>query len=150
MHFKFRRNPQSQFHDFPVKIGNAKLNSICHRNSIIALKVVLRDIVEGIIPAKGKWSSESSLEAPVSYEIEPSAHDVLGALIPRLISISLYHMLLEAKASEHSARMVAMKNASDTSKEMTRDLTRLFNKIRQANITREVSEIVGGREALAT
>jgi F-type H+-transporting ATPase subunit gamma len=70
--------------------------------------------------------------------------------VPRLVSVSLYHLLLEAKASEHSARMVAMKNASDKSKEVTHDLTRLFNKIRQAGITREVSEIVSGREALAT
>ena len=59
-------------------------------------------------------------------------------------------MLLESKASEHSARMVAMKNASDKSKEVVRDLTRKFNKVRQAAITREVSEIVSGREALAT
>jgi F-type H+-transporting ATPase subunit gamma len=63
--------------------------------------------------------------------------------VPRLVAVSLYHMLLEAKASEHSARMVAMKNASDKSKEVAHDLTRLYNKIRQAAITREVS---GDRE----
>ncbi len=110
----------------------------------------LKDIVEGIIPAKGKWSHEPRLEAPASYTVEPSGGEVLDMLIPRLISVSLYHMLLEAKASEHSARMVAMKSASDKSEEVAHDLTRLFNKIRQASITREVSEIVGGREALAT
>ena len=109
----------------------------------------LAEIVEGIVPAKGKWSSEQKLEAPMSYEVEPSAEEVLGVLIPRLTAIALYHMLLESKASEHSARMVAMKNASDKSKEVTRDLTRRYNKIRQAAITREVSEIVSGREALA-
>lgn len=112
----------------------------------------LKDIVDGIVPAKGKWSHEPSLEAPISYEVEPETErgDVLGALVPRLIAVALYHMLLEAKASEHSARMVAMKNASDKSKEVAHDLTRLFNKIRQAAITREVSEIISGREALAT
>ena len=110
----------------------------------------LRDIVDGIIPAKGKWSHEPSLEAPASYEIEPSGGEVLGVLIPRLVAIALYHMLLEAKASEHSARMVAMKNASDKSKEVVRDLTHRYNTIRQAAITREVSEIISGREALAT
>ena len=110
----------------------------------------LKDIVEGIIPAKGKWSHEPSLEAPKEYVVEPSGSDVLDTLIPRLIAVSLYHMLLEAKASEHSARMVAMKNASDKSKEVAHDLTRIFNKIRQAAITREVSEIISGREALAT
>ncbi|MHB0865835.1 MAG: ATP synthase F1 subunit gamma [Minisyncoccota bacterium] len=110
----------------------------------------LRDIVDGIVPAKGRWSHEPSLEAPSAYEIEPSGAEVLNLLIPRLIAVALYHMLLEAKASEHSARMVAMKNASEKSKEVAHDLTRLFNKIRQAAITREVSEIISGREALAT
>ena len=109
----------------------------------------LTDIVEGIVPAKGKWSTESSLEAPASYEVEPSGEEILGVLVPRLVAVSLYHMLLESKASEHSARMVAMKNASDKSKEVAHDLTRKFNKVRQAAITREVSEIVSGREALA-
>ena len=109
----------------------------------------LADIVGGIVPAKGKWSSEEPIAAPASYEVEPSGGEVLGILIPKLVAIALYHMLLESKASEHSARMVAMKNASDKSKEVTRDLTRVFNKVRQAAITREVSEIVSGREALS-
>lgn len=110
----------------------------------------LTEIVEGIVPAKGKWSREAALTPPATYTIEPSGDAVLSTLIPRLTAVSLYHMLLESKASEHSARMVAMKNASDKSKEVAHDLTRLFNKRRQAAITREVSEIVSGREALAT
>lgn len=107
-------------------------------------------LVEDIQPARGKWSDSVSMESPASYEVEPSADEVLDILVPRLVAVSLYHMLLESKASEHSARMVAMKNASDKSKEVTRDLTRRYNKVRQAAITREVSEIVSGREALAT
>jgi F-type H+-transporting ATPase subunit gamma len=110
----------------------------------------LTAIVLDIVPQKGKWSDEVSLEAPPAYEIEPSPEDVLDTLVPRLVAVALYHILLEAKASEHSARMVAMKNASDKSKEVSHDLTRLYNKRRQAAITREVSEIVGGREALAS
>ena len=106
-------------------------------------------IVAGIRPSKGKWSDEISVEAPASYEVEPSGDEVLGILVPRLVAVSLYHMLLESKASEHSARMVAMKNASDKSKEVAHDLTRKFNKVRQAAITREVSEIVSGSTALA-
>ncbi len=109
----------------------------------------LTEIVEGIVPAKGKWSKEMTLAAPPAYEVEPSGDEVLGVLVPRLVAVSLYHMLLEAKASEHSARMVAMKNASDKSKEVVHDLTRKFNKVRQAAITREVSEIVSGSTALA-
>lgn len=110
----------------------------------------LTELVEDIRPAKGKWSENGDIVSPASYTVEPSGDEVLSILVPRLVAVSLYHMLLEAKASEHSARMVAMKNASDKSKEVVKDLTRTFNKIRQAAITREVSEIVGGREALAT
>lgn len=110
----------------------------------------VRELVGDIIPARGKWSDERELPAPAAYAVEPSADVVLNALIPRLVAVSLYHMLLESKASEHSARMVAMKNASDKSKEVARDLTRRYNRIRQAAITREVSEIVGGQGALAS
>lgn len=109
----------------------------------------LTEIVEGIVPSKGKWSDAPKTESPSAYSVEPDGGEVLNRLLPRLVAVALYNMLLEAKASEHSARMVAMKSASDKSKEVAHDLTRLFNKIRQASITREVSEIVSGREALA-
>ena len=110
---------------------------------------LLRQLVEDIAPESGKFSQLHALDAVPAYTVEPSGESVFDALVPRLVAVALYHMLLESKASEHSARMVAMKNASDKSKEVAHDLTRLFNKKRQAAITREVSEIVGGREALA-
>ena len=109
----------------------------------------LTRLVADIAPEKGKWSEPRALTAVPAYEVEPSPEEALEALLPRLVAVSLYHMLLEAKASEHSARMVAMKNASDKSEEISEDLTRLYNKRRQAAITREVSEIVSGREAVA-
>jgi len=112
--------------------------------SLPAVETLVRDIT----PVKGKWSNDQEVVPPVAYRIEPSGEAVIEALLPRLVAVSLHHMLLESKASEHSARMVAMKNASDKSKEIVRDLTRTFNKMRQAAITREISEIVGGREAL--
>lgn len=113
----------------------------------------ITELVEDIRPARGKWSDELMLEAPAFYSTdteEGARRGILDVLVPRLVTASLYYMLLEAKASEHSARMVAMKSASDKSKEVARDLTRVYNKVRQAAITREVSEIVGGREALAS
>ncbi len=120
------------------------------RRTLLPLSLeTISQLVADIRPAKGKWSEEIALAAPSAYEIE-SSDDIASVLVPRLVAVSLYHMLLESKASEHSARMVAMKSASDKSKEVARDLTRVYNKIRQAAITREVSEIVGGREALAT
>lgn len=113
--------------------------------------VALTDIMQGIKPKHGKWSEEESgTEATIRYTIESSAEEVLSALIPQLVQIMLYHALIESKASEHSARMVAMKNATDNSKEMARSLTLQFNKQRQAAITAEVSEITGGMEAMKT
>jgi F-type H+-transporting ATPase subunit gamma len=107
------------------------------------------EIVAAITPTKGLMSVAQPTSAPAFYTVEPTAEAVLGALLPRLASVFVYHMLLESKASEHSARMVAMKNASDKSRDLSKALTRVFNKTRQAVITREVSEIVGGIEAMA-
>ena len=109
-----------------------------------------REIVAGIAPQKGALAQSAPVPAPAFYTVEPSAEEVLSSLLPRLSSVFLYHMLLEGKASEHSARMVAMKNASDKSRDVSKALTRVYNKTRQAAITREVSEIVGGIEAMAT
>ena len=111
----------------------------------------LEDMVTGIIPEKGKFSeARRDPSGPPFYTVEPSPEAVVDGLIARLVGILFYHALLESKASEHSARMVAMKNASDKSLERSKSLTRTFNKARQAMITREVSEIVGGIEAMAS
>lgn len=111
----------------------------------------IEDMVKNIVPGKGKYAlamapSDVSVQ---SYTVEPDAAAVLDVLMPSLVNIALYHALLEARASEHSARMVAMKNASDKAREVSKDLTLVYNKARQALITREVSEIVGGMEAMA-
>jgi len=87
--------------------------------------------------------------ARLNYTIEPSEGEVLAAILPRLASIFVYHALLESQASEHSARMVSMKSASDKAVELETSFTLQFNKARQASITREVSEITGGMEAMA-
>jgi F-type H+-transporting ATPase subunit gamma len=83
------------------------------------------------------------------YDFEPSAEGVLDALLPRFIDSRVYHALLQAAASEHAARRRAMKAATDNAEELTRTLTRLANAARQAEITQEISEIVGGANALA-
>ena len=105
--------------------------------------------IKVIKPTTGKFSQREMIEtAEVSYTIEPEIHAVMDSLIPHLVQIMIYHSLLESKASEHSARMVAMKNATDKSKEVIKDLTILYNKERQASITAEVSEITAGVEAM--
>lgn len=109
----------------------------------------VNDMMRGIKPKVGKFSdNRSSEDSKTTYTVEPDAEEVLNTLIPQLVQIMLYHALLESKASEHSARMVAMKNATDKSKEVVKALTLVYNKERQAAITAEVSEISGGIEAM--
>ncbi|MGH2456515.1 MAG: ATP synthase F1 subunit gamma [Candidatus Limnocylindria bacterium] len=82
------------------------------------------------------------------YLIEPSPEVVLGRLLPHYVAVDLYRAVLEANASEQSARMVAMRNATDNAGELIDDLTLVYNKTRQATITREMIEIASGAEAL--
>jgi F-type H+-transporting ATPase subunit gamma len=107
------------------------------------------DLMRGIKPKTGKYSDDRiQPEETVEHKIEPSVEEVLNTLIPQLVEIVLYHAVLESKASEHSARMVAMKNATDKSKEVVKALTIKFNNKRQAAITAEVSEITAGVESM--
>jgi F-type H+-transporting ATPase subunit gamma len=84
------------------------------------------------------------------YEFEPSAGEVLDALLPRYIEARIFNALLQSAASEHAARRRAMKSATDNADELIKSLTRLANAARQAEITQEISEIVGGADALAS
>ncbi len=106
-------------------------------------------IMRGIRPRHGKFSDDIvSPDLVIDHTVEPSAEAVFDALIPQLVQIIIFHAFLENKASEHSARMVAMKNATDKSKEVVKALTIKFNKARQAKITAEISEITAGAAAL--
>ena len=84
----------------------------------------------------------------VDYIYEPGAEAVLGGLLPRFVEMEIYHAILEAIASEQSARMVAMRNATDSANELIGDLTLLYNKARQEAITTELLDITGGAAAL--
>ncbi|MEU3374736.1 F0F1 ATP synthase subunit gamma [Streptomyces sp. NPDC006711] len=83
------------------------------------------------------------------FDFEPSAEDVLDALLPRYVESRIYNALLQSAASEHAARRRAMKSATDNAGELIKSLSRLANAARQAEITQEISEIVGGSSALA-
>ena len=81
------------------------------------------------------------------FLFEPNAATVLEMVLPRYVATRLYQAVLEAKASEESSRMVAMKNATENAEELIEDLTLVYNKVRQANITREMIEIASGAQA---
>jgi len=82
------------------------------------------------------------------YEYEPGPEAILQEIVPRFTELQLFQALLESQASEHAARMVAMRNASDNANQLTADYTLIYNKARQAAITNEILDIVGGAEAL--
>ena len=89
------------------------------------------------------------IESLIEYIYEPSPQEILNTVVPRFIELQLYDALLEAQASEHSARMVAMRAATDNANDLIGDLTLTYNQARQDAITNEMLDIAGGAEALA-
>jgi F-type H+-transporting ATPase subunit gamma len=96
----------------------------------------------------GSASEDSGV--PTSYEFEPSAEGLLDALLPKYVTTRIYAAMLEAAASESASRRRAMKSASDNAEELAKNLSRQANQARQAEITQEISEIVGGSDALVS
>lgn len=96
----------------------------------------------------GEESGQALVAEGTEYLFEPGASSVLGSMLPHYLNFQVYQILLEAKASEHSARMVAMKNATDNAKQLIKDLTLEYNKLRQANITKELLEITSATMAM--
>lgn len=105
----------------------------------------IKGVVAGV---HGHETTEELMHGSTEFLFEPSPDEVLGGLLPHYLNFRVYQILLEAKASEHSARMVAMKNATDNAKQLIKDLTLEYNKLRQASITKELLEIASAAMAL--
>jgi F-type H+-transporting ATPase subunit gamma len=100
---------------------------------------------------KGASTEETKedLDPMLGYVFEPKAEELLGVVLPYYIQLQVFQMILDARASEHSARMVAMKNATDNAEQFIKDLTLEYNKMRQAGITTELLEIATAQMALS-
>lgn len=126
---------------------------VCRRLLPLSEKA-LEEMVEGLdtnVEAAHKKNvarEEMAVETADEYVFEPSAERVLDIMLPKLTEMQVFQAILEATASEHSARMFAMRNASDNAKELISDFTLLYNRIRQAAVTAELAEISAGRAAL--
>ncbi|MCB1244067.1 MAG: ATP synthase F1 subunit gamma [Verrucomicrobiales bacterium] len=96
----------------------------------------------------GTFEPKSAEVNPTGYLFEPSVTGVLDTVVPQYVNNQVYQMIMESRASEHSARMVAMKNATDNAKQLIKDLTLEYNKVRQAGITNELLEITTAMRAL--
>ena len=109
-----------------------------------------RAVVHRLLPLEVQETDEAPPTGPMPiYDFEPSPEDVLNSLLPWYVESRLFHALLESAASEIAARRRAMKSATDNANELIEQLSREANKARQAEITQEISEIVGGANALA-
>ena len=107
-----------------------------------------RPVVMRVLPVAGE-GEEAQNDASSYMDYVPDAETVLKRLVPRYVETMVWQALLEGAAGEHGARMTAMKNATDNANDLVRDLTLQMNKARQAQITQEILEIVGGAEALS-
>jgi len=104
-----------------------------------------RPVVQQLLPVE---PARMERGGEIEYIYEPTSKVVLAELLPRFVEMEVYHAILESIASEQSARMVAMRNATENANEMIEDLTLVYNKARQEMITRELLDITGGAEAL--
>jgi F-type H+-transporting ATPase subunit gamma len=101
-----------------------------------------------VTPPEQRRSGGQETKAAVNYILKPSAEEILNELLPLYVQNQVYRALVETAAAEHGARRTAMKNATDAGNDMLTILQRTFNRARQAQITQELAEIVGGAEAL--
>ncbi len=104
---------------------------------------------EQVLPIVADASEKKTTKATVNYGFEPSEEEIINELIPKSLKIKLYRAVLESNASEHGARMTAMDKATDNANDLLKSLRLEYNRSRQAAITTEILEIVGGAEALA-
>jgi len=125
------------------------ISTVNQESKIRQVLPVSRIDLEKQIAEMDNLAKEYGLEKPkMEYKVEPSPKKVLTHIFPRLIEMQIYHAILESNASKESARMLAMRNATDAANEMSEDLTLAYNRIRQTKITQEIAEISAGRAAL--
>jgi len=135
-------------------VMNAFVEGVYDRVDVVynEFKNVATQIIrtEQFLPVKSEPTSFiSKVEPEVDYIFEPSKVEIVKELIPKSLKIQFYKFVLESNASEHGARMTAMEKATENAKEMLKALKLTYNRSRQAAITKEILEIVGGAEALS-
>ena len=123
------------------------ISSLKREAKVSSLLPITKENLAEILGPESDVTEFKKAEAVILFE--PGEDMVLNLVLPRLTEVRIYQALLEANASEHSARMMAMKNATDNAKVMIEELTLYYNQVRQAGITQEIAEISSGAEAIA-
>src|ERR1035437_9075466 len=138
--------------DYAIKLyKNAEYDTIFIVSTFFKSAILQVPITEQLLPVSKTKTLEDlenikkqTVNSKIDYIFEPNYESIMNTIVEKIVRTKFFQMVLDSNASEQSARMVAMKNASDASGEMIDDLTLMFNKARQANITREISEISAG------
>jgi F-type H+-transporting ATPase subunit gamma len=125
------------------------VNTLLHKPVVKRLLPVRPSEVESQVVAEYVADAHVGRAEGLDYIYEPSAQVILDAVVPRFVELQIYQAILESLASEHSARLVAMQNATDSAQDLVGNLTLRYNKARQQGITNELLDIAGGAEALA-
>lgn len=137
----FRAAPRDLPEGPVTRFREGRLDEVYVVYSEFVNTLVQRPRIKRVLPVE---PPTAPAEQQVDYTYEPNQEEVLAELLPRFVEMQIYQAVLESIASEHSARMVAMRNATNNAKDLVRDLTLTYNKARQANITAEVTEIASG------
>lgn len=136
-------------YDKVVAVYTDYISTVVQQTRIRQILPISKIDIEKQIAEMDVIAKEYGLDEPVAeYKVEPNPREVLDFIVPRIIEMQLFHAILESQASEQSARMMAMRNATDAAGEMSDDLTLAYNQIRQGKITQEIAEISAGRAAL--
>ncbi len=140
---------------FSTHFRTALTQEVFEREILPIRAASITKLINEIVPERGRFSelrnearTEGTITTPAHTLLEPSAKEVLSTLASHLLHMEMYQLFMEANASEHAARRMAMKNASENAAELVQTLTITYNKLRQAAITKEITEITAGAEAL--
>ena len=124
-------------------VDDVQLLYTVHQSNILQVANAM-----SLLPARMDQADPNAVESLDSVTFEPSVTEVLDNVTERLLEVQIWQAMLESIASEHSMRMLSMKNATDNANDIISDLTLAFNTARQANITQEIAEVTGGAEAM--
>jgi len=140
---------QAEKYDKVVIVFSDYISTIVQQPKLRQILPISKVDIEKQLADMDMLAEEVGLERErVEYKVEPEPKAVLASIWPRLVEMQIYHAILESNASKESARMVAMRNATEAAEEMVNNLTLIFNQMRQAGITQEIAEISAGRAAL--
>jgi F-type H+-transporting ATPase subunit gamma len=128
-----------------VKVAYMKFINAARQTPTVETLLPLSSVA---VDTRKPGAAPAEAERRVSYEFLPDAAEILEELVPLALKIRLFKMFLDAAVSEQIARRVAMKSATENAGDLIKEITRLYNRTRQANITKEISELIGGSEAL--